>query len=42
MLHHPGNLIVDRYKIIDFLGEGLGGSTYKAIDLESLLLVLPS
>ena len=35
MLHQLGELIIEQYRIIDFLGEGLGGITYKALDLKS-------
>ena len=35
MLHNIEELIIDRYKIIDFLGEGMSGETYKALDLQS-------
>ena len=35
MLHHISELIIEQYRIIDFLGEGLGGLTYKALDLKS-------
>ena len=35
MLHQLGESIIEQYRIIDFLGEGLGGITYKALDLKS-------
>ncbi len=35
MLHKVEELIVDRYKIIDLLGEGMNGETYKALDLQT-------
>ncbi|MEM9275443.1 MAG: serine/threonine-protein kinase [Cyanobacteria bacterium P01_F01_bin.143] len=35
MLHNVEELIIDRYKIIDFLGQGMSGETYKALDLQS-------
>ena len=35
MLHDLEELIIDRYKIIDFLGEGMSGETYKALDLQN-------
>ena len=35
MLHELEELIVEQYRIIDFLGVGLGGETYKAIDLKN-------
>ena len=35
MLHNREELIIDRYKIIDFLGEGMSGETYKALDLQN-------
>ncbi|HEY9768055.1 MAG TPA: hypothetical protein V6C71_06040 [Coleofasciculaceae cyanobacterium] len=35
MLHRLRELIIEQYSIIDFLGEGLGGTTHKALDLKS-------
>ena len=35
MLHDIEELIIDRYKIIDFLGEGMSGETYQALDLQN-------
>ena len=35
MLHQLGESIIEQYRIVDFLGEGLGGITYKALDLKS-------
>ncbi|MGK7894846.1 MAG: serine/threonine protein kinase [Xenococcus sp. (in: cyanobacteria)] len=35
MLHDIEELIIDRYKIIDFLGQGMSGETYKALDLQN-------
>ena len=34
MRHHPGDLI-DRYEILDSLGEGAYAETYKALDTRS-------
>lgn len=35
MQHQLEELIVEQYRIIDFLGEGLGGETYKALDVKN-------
>ena len=35
MQHQLEELIAEQYRIVDFLGEGLGGLTYKAFDLKS-------
>ena len=35
MLHQPGELVVDKYRIENCLGEGLGGTTYKALDIDN-------
>jgi len=35
MQHQLEEVIIDRYRLIDFLGEGLSGSTYKALDVKS-------
>lgn len=39
MQHELEELIVEQYRIIDFLGAGLGGETYKALDLKNEQLV---
>ncbi|WP_319418705.1 protein kinase domain-containing protein [Pleurocapsa sp. FMAR1] len=39
MQHELEKLIVEQYRIIDFLGAGLGGETYKALDLKNEQLV---
>lgn len=35
MLHDAEELITDRYKIIEFLGQGMSGETYKALDIQN-------
>ncbi|MEM9509410.1 MAG: hypothetical protein AAGA16_17285, partial [Cyanobacteria bacterium P01_E01_bin.35] len=35
MQHQSGETIINQYRIVDLLGQGLGGTTYKAIDLKS-------
>ena len=35
MLHAIEELIIERYKIIEFLGQGMSGETYKALDLQN-------
>ena len=35
LLHHPGEIIAERYRIIDTLGQGGSGTTYQAQDLQS-------
>ena len=39
MQHRLEELIAEQYRIIDFLGVGLGGETYKALDLKNEHLV---
>ncbi|HCA93628.1 MAG TPA: serine/threonine protein kinase, partial [Cyanobacteria bacterium UBA9226] len=35
LLHQPGDIITERYRIIDILGQGGVGTTYEAQDLEN-------
>ncbi|MEM7759905.1 MAG: serine/threonine-protein kinase, partial [Cyanobacteria bacterium P01_A01_bin.40] len=35
MQYQSGETIINQYRIVDILGQGLGGTTYKAIDLKS-------
>ena len=39
MQHKLEEIIIEQYQIIDFLGSGLGGETYKALDLNNEQLV---
>ena len=39
MQHQLEEKIIEQYRIIDFLGAGLGGETYKALDLNNKQLV---
>ncbi len=40
MQHQLKEIIVEQYQIIDCLGSGLSGETYKAVDLRNKHLVV--